>query len=692
MAGLLVEDETEEYNPYAALAAEDPTPLQPADPADAYTSIIQDEQDYGNSLVGTTIQGSAEVNPDTYAHTRKMAKDLNVPLDILQGNQAPDKEIRSAHIVKSAQDLLSQYPRLQKFMLDPDNQQLTHDDLPALGALAGLVEALQSTEKDVGFAENVVGGLKEIGQHGKEMAVGLGTALWDSIAMTDATRYQAKFGVGLTPDELQVRDKIMQIPDRDTREQALASFAEKRVREETPVSGWLGEAADNAHAELQALQSMSPQDGAAWWARTSAVAGVEMLPMIAAGLAGRPDIGLSILGSQVFGSKFLEMKRKGFDSNTSASIGALFGAVEYVSEKVPLGILTKEGLGGLSRILQGTVAEGAQEMIVQAFEIAFNAGILDEGVSLKDGFDQIWQAGLIGATVGGGIAVGVAGIDKFTGRGDAQASLDYLQKLQDAKTGMDKTKLAGRSPEQMREALGAMTETDQDTVFIPADKLLDLEQSGALTGDELADVELTESRTETEKRSGDVEIKIADLLMLPEAQFAALAPHVRRNIKEFTGAEAQVAIDNREQDITDLLQSMEEEAAADPKIRPIFDTMVQNLTVNEGMDPSEAEEVANMYERQYNAMSELYDGTKTAEELFLRANIEIRRPGGTTAPKEVRPAASLNLQQDDVLRGQTVQLPDADGNLQDVNVGEEIDAITTERSMTEQLMECVNGS
>ena len=119
-----------------------------------------------------------------------------------------------------------------------------------------------------------------------------------------------------------------------------------------------------------------------------------------------------------------------------------------------------------------------------------------------------------------GAAIGAVGRRKS--RTKRELVEGFLEDIQAAQNKVADLKMAEHSPEELRTVLDKMvgnpsegTEGDTTTVFISADELLKLRQDGVLVGEEVVDVN-GEPIEPIEERGGDIEVKIADLLALPE--------------------------------------------------------------------------------------------------------------------------------------------------------------------------------
>lgn len=152
-----------------------------------------------------------------------------------------------------------------------------------------------------------------------------------------------------------------------------------------------------------------------------AEATVNMVPMLAAGWATRnPGVTLGVMGMQVGGSTYADYLDKTGDHDKAMTAAKFHVAAEIVPETIPvMAILRKPVAGeGVSRMLEATIGEGAQEMLTSILQQTYDKTAL-ENMTLKDAILNIdWSnaayEGLIGVFVGGTLATPGAIADAIT--------------------------------------------------------------------------------------------------------------------------------------------------------------------------------------------------------------------------------------------------------------------------------------
>ncbi len=208
-----------------------------------------------------------------------------------------------------------------------------------------------------------------------------------------------------------------------------------------------------AASALEDLKANAPDvepGSAAFYVSSIIGATAEMIPALAASIVTRnPNVGLAIIGSQVFGSKYAQSREEGRSINESRADATVYAASEVITEKIPLGILTKEGGSALKRVLKSAGAEGLQEPINQAIQTAYDVGI-SEDVTFAEALKnpEVWvelrDAAIIGAGAGGALGALAATGDTAIQRMQRNAEKDTVttQAILDAPTVGDAISIA----------------------------------------------------------------------------------------------------------------------------------------------------------------------------------------------------------------------------------------------------------
>ncbi len=133
---------------------------------------------------------------------------------------------------------------------------------------------------------------------------------------------------------------------------------------------------------------------------------VQMVPAVGTTLAskGRTSAGMAVLGTQVYGQKYGEARTSGRTDPEARQDATFYALTEAIPERIPLGILMKQGTKFLPRLSQTMAAEGVQEIFTEILQSGYDAGILDEEMTWGEAWDRIKRAGIVGSFVGGGTA------------------------------------------------------------------------------------------------------------------------------------------------------------------------------------------------------------------------------------------------------------------------------------------------
>ncbi len=132
--------------------------------------------------------------------------------------------------------------------------------------------------------------------------------------------------------------------------------------------------------------------------------GLNMGPAIMATVVTKnPTIGATIMGMQVYGRTYGDMLDKGYSPSEAQAAGFFNAAAELISERISLGVLTRNNFTGLKRILAGGGAEALQEPFTEALQMGYDYKILHDELTLGEAFMRLVDAGIIGFGVGAGM-------------------------------------------------------------------------------------------------------------------------------------------------------------------------------------------------------------------------------------------------------------------------------------------------
>ena len=561
-----------------------------------------------------------EVSPDTYAGARRIAKDLGVP--VLLGERDPEY-VRSQHVVTKARQLLDRYPRLEAFLKDPDKQKLVHDDLVGLQRIGYLIDNLRAEEKATNIFETIQQLPEAIGVMFSKMGANYGEAFVRTgiaNAFSQSAAAESAPGMAMAKTILtaigqeEAAERIIIDPNRyriDPQGDLAKKFAEKSAKY----------AKEFAYIQERATTGSFASD--AIFMGGTALAG--MAPAIGASLlTGMPAVGLTLMASQAGADRYVQARDRGWSVEAAAAEGVFFGLVEAITEKLPLdAILARKAVdsGALFSVLRAMGLEGLQETLVSVIEMGYDRGIVGEEDAFDGAMRKLALAFTVGAGVGGTLRGGAMGLQAGLQAilPDPKASV-YEEAVKQLHAEVASVKTTARAPEVMKEALSAMS--DGAEVYVNADEMLELQQSGALTMAELEEAGAPEEFIQQLQLGGDVKVSVADLLTLSPKVFEAIAPSVRRDVNSDTAREAALKLEERDQTVARLLSDMQAKIDADSSARPVYTTVFEQLSATGRYTDAQLDNMSTFVAERYEARAA--NTTKTAEELFLQDNVRIR--------------------------------------------------------------------
>jgi len=191
---------------------------------------------------------------------------------------------------------------------------------------------------------------------------------------------------------------------------------------------WDAEAGKIRENEVQ----VKPQS-AKYYAAGILDAGINMGPAMAATIVTKnPMVGAAIMGGQVYGDTYGSMLDEGYSPDQARAAAMFSAAAETLTERISLGILTRNNFTGLKRILAGASAEGIQEPVTEALQIGYDVGILNDDMTMGEAMWRLIDAGIIGFGVGGGMGAGVEVLQQAENQMTtpaAKEAFDYEQEM-----------------------------------------------------------------------------------------------------------------------------------------------------------------------------------------------------------------------------------------------------------------------
>ena len=174
-------------------------------PAESHTDILASAADaaaddyFGDNpqpqTTQTVLAQASKINPDFEAEWRKLATGLGVPVSVVKDDPEAAKrkaQLQAADIPQLAQ----KYPATNKFLADPQDAAVAHDD----------VDGLTGVEKALQVAKTTV---RSIGRWPADM-VSSNFAVWEGIAKFDAPAYDWTAGTLFPENPLRSAAKLFE--------------------------------------------------------------------------------------------------------------------------------------------------------------------------------------------------------------------------------------------------------------------------------------------------------------------------------------------------------------------------------------------------------------------------------------------------------------------------------------------------
>lgn len=214
---------------------------------------------------------------------------------------------------------------------------------------------------------------------------------------------------GLSKDELQQR----------------MATAEQDI--ELNLDAWL-----SMQEEIQNTKPATNPESVKDYLGQSITAMIDMTPTLATAYTTRgrvsgQGLGLSIMGTNVFGNKYAEIFARTGDGDKAFASAFTTTLSETGTELIPLSVILRPGKKLLGRIMKSAGAEGATEALNHTIQAGMDKSIIEGDMTFGEALSAIWsnpelrkeflaglrQSFIVGATLGGGAALAVSGADKI---------------------------------------------------------------------------------------------------------------------------------------------------------------------------------------------------------------------------------------------------------------------------------------
>lgn len=184
-----------------------------------------------------------------------------------------------------------------------------------------------------------------------------------------------------------------------------------------PVNRWLNKARADVATDIK---TNAPQlnEGSAKQITYQTLAGVtDMVPALAAGfLTKNPAVAATVMGAQAGGARYSQAIEEG-RTPAQASMDAQFDAmVNGGLGLLPMHALMAPGGSFLKKTLTNAGAFGVQSVATEALQIGYDKGIIGKDMTLKQAWDRVEQAGIVGTLTGAFLGGGHTAMERAVSR------------------------------------------------------------------------------------------------------------------------------------------------------------------------------------------------------------------------------------------------------------------------------------
>lgn len=486
-------------------------------------------------------------NPDYEAELRKVARDTGVPIDSVRA--FPDETKRQAQMQAiQFRELTTQYPSTAAFLSGVENAKVAHDD----------IDNLSATEKVLGFFKRSGSALLSSVPAFNEGAWGVAQA---------GAEIGSQYVTGPLTGTILPEDPLARAAD---------FFQQQRQASARTKTNLMPRADNIAESGFYSgLQST----------------GQSLLTIPLAILTGNPNYALAPMAGSVTGQAYGQARDQGLSVPEAANFGVSQGAVEYLTEKLPVGKLLGDLNAGTSfmRMLRNqAIAEVPGEQLATALQDLNEWAVLPENSSktIKDYIEarpgaaaETLIATLVG--VGGNVTVG-KGIERAANAFGAK--LNQAQQAEQGAATIDQlnqlaatSKLRARDADTFEQFIAQATaDAPLQSVFIDAKTLM---QSGV--AEQLAQVSpaIAEQLSVALATGGDIAIPVAEYT----ARIAGtelgqpLLEHLKTGPGGMSRAEAQLFMQNQADELQAEVERVLSEKQADDTFKASAEVIKTNI-------------------------------------------------------------------------------------------------------------------
>lgn len=596
-------------NEYRDLIRQDKAAAGPQDAGPSpYRSLIKADADTQRQQAWQILERALQDDPDVAAERRRLSQTSGLPLSVVERNldEIRVKErARAVDIVRMAQES----PILARQLMDPTFTTVAVDDIPTLKkietAVGKAVSYVMGSRPDGGLLGDLPGAATNVGGAAK------------------AGVFRASRGAaGTFQAALELVAPVLDPLEPVT---AIGGNPLRRLAEGFAMQG---EAAGRA-AALARPKTDGIVAGGFFSGVESLTQNLMTLPM--AFLPGGQAAALTGMTAFTGGDAYQQAREKGLPMSQALPFAASQAAIEYATEKLPLGALLKDvkaGAGFLTVLGRQIALEVPGEQIATLLQDLNEWAVLNPEKPFSSYLEERPSAAaqtLVATIVGTGGNVAVAKgieavVERVTRDGvNMQRAGVMRQALEQAMKGAQASALRERSPEVFRQLLTDMSEGG--SVYIDAEVL------NQMPADVLQQMEGVAQQLETAAPDTPVAVKVADALTLlpgtPAAevfmQNARSAPDAPSLLEaEAAGKKAAEFLHN---EMARVLQQAQDQEAMRASSEAVRQTIAAELTATGRYRPAVADQMATWATAFYTTMASRVG--MTPEQFFQRYRIRV---------------------------------------------------------------------
>ncbi|MGU3629834.1 hypothetical protein [Comamonas sp. C24C] len=480
--------------------------------SDAVAQYLNEQRRDMASQARYTMGSAIAAKPDYEAELRKVARSTGVPVDTVR--EYPEEMKQQAALQGfDFERMATEFPRTAAFLAGTENAAIAHDD----------TENLTAVERT----------LKFLGNSGRALAASLPST---SGGFAGVLQAQVE-SVAPLLDPL----AGTLLPENPLRRVA-AGLAGMRQRAEADAKALLPKTNGNIEAGYYSgLQSL----------------GQNLLMLPAAIATGNPALATVGMALPVGGQAYGQARDKGLGFVQSATFGASQAAIEYATEKIPVGRLLgdlKAGTPFYQMLLRNMAVEIPGEQAATILQDLNEWAVINPEKPFSDYLAERPGAAvqtLVATVVGAGGQVSVVrGIDAVVNRDqnrqrEAQAAEQNAQAIGELNTLAAASKVRGRDGQTFDQFIKENTaDGDIQDLYISAQALA---QSGLAEQVAAASPSVQQQFAQALETGGDIRIPLAEYTttIAPEGYAQSLVEHLKTDPQGFSPAEAKQYMEQR---------------------------------------------------------------------------------------------------------------------------------------------------